>query len=146
MEGGGGGGGVGVLPRKILKTKKAEEAISVHVVMKILPSVNEQFQRILLPFIVCSFLNIKFRKICILSVLVLGCRWHRLDLTTLDNDIRKSGHYAEVNKPNRCYPLIFVGPVTGVGRVSNLESWVLQVLFPGGPLQKYLVSGSYLRH
>ena len=106
-------------PCKILKTKKAGEAISGHFVRTILPSVNEKFQRILLPFIVCSFLNIKFRQICILSVLVLGCR---LDLTTLDNDIRKSGHYAEVIKPNRCCPLIFVGAVIGVGRVSNLES------------------------
>ena len=59
--GGGGGGGPGVLPRKKLKTKKAGEAISGHFVKTILPSVNEQFQRILLPFIVCSFLNnIKF--------------------------------------------------------------------------------------
>ena len=33
-----------------------------------LSSVNEQFQRILLPFIACSFLNIKFRQICILSI------------------------------------------------------------------------------
>ena len=52
---------MGVLPRKILKTKKAGEAISGHFVRTILHSVNEQFQRILLPFIVCSFLNIKFR-------------------------------------------------------------------------------------
>ena len=65
--------GMGVLPRKILKTKNAE-AISGHFVRTILPSVNEQFQRILLPFIVCSFLYTKFRQICILSVLVLGCR------------------------------------------------------------------------
>ena len=59
-------GGTGVLPRKILKTTKAGEAISGHFVGTILPSVNEQFQRILLPFIVCPFLNIKFRQICIL--------------------------------------------------------------------------------
>ena len=54
-------GGLGVLPRKILNTKKAGEAISGHFVKTILPSVNEQFQRILLPFIVIvgSFLNIK---------------------------------------------------------------------------------------
>ena len=49
------------LPRKILKTKKVGEAISGHFVKTILHSVNEQFQRVLLPFIVCSFLNIKFR-------------------------------------------------------------------------------------
>ena len=48
-------GGCGVLPRKILKTKKAGEAISGHFVKTILPSVNEQFQRILLPFSVYSF-------------------------------------------------------------------------------------------
>ena len=55
-------GGPGVLPRKILKSKKAGEAISGHFVRTILPSVNEQFQRILLQFIVCSFLNKKFRQ------------------------------------------------------------------------------------
>ena len=66
-------GGTGV-PPEILKTKKAVEAISGHFVRTILPSVNEQFQRILLLFIVYLFLNIKFRQICILSVLVLGCR------------------------------------------------------------------------
>ena len=54
---------MGVLPQKILNTKKAGEAISGHFVRTILHSVNEKFQRILLPFIVCSF-------ICILSVLV----------------------------------------------------------------------------
>ena len=53
-------------------------------------------------------------------------------LTTLDNDIRKSGHYSKVNKPNNCYPLIFVGAVIVVGRVSKLMSGVLHVLFPGG--------------
>ena len=42
-----------------------------------------------------------------------------------------SGHYSEVNKPNRCCPLIFVGEVIAVGRVSNLLSGVLQVLFQG---------------
>ena len=36
-------GGLGVLPQKILKTKKAGEAISGHFVRTILPSVNEQF-------------------------------------------------------------------------------------------------------
>ena len=60
-------------------------------------------------------------------LLFLGCR-----STTLDNDIRKSGHYSEVNKPNRCYSPIFVGAVIAVGRVSSLMSGVLQVLFPGG--------------
>ena len=54
-------GGTGALPRKFLKTKKAADAISGHFVRTILPSVNEQFQRIMLPFFVCSFLNIKFR-------------------------------------------------------------------------------------
>ena len=44
-------GGAGVLTRKILKTKKAGEAISGHFVGAILPSVNEEFQRMLLPFI-----------------------------------------------------------------------------------------------
>ena len=44
-------------------------------------------------------------------------------LTTLDNDIRNSGHYSEVNKPNRCYPC--VGAVIAVGRMSNLMSGVL---------------------
>ena len=44
-------GGGGVLPRKILKTKKAGEAISGHFVGAILPSVNEEFQMMLLPFI-----------------------------------------------------------------------------------------------
>ena len=77
--------------------------------------------RILLPFIVCSFLNIKFRQICILSVLTL----FRCD------DIRKSGHYSKVNKPNRCYPLIFVGAVIAVGSMSNLMSGVLLALFSG---------------
>ena len=47
-----GGGGGGVLPRKILKTKKAGEAISGHhFVAAILPSVSDEFQRMLLPFI-----------------------------------------------------------------------------------------------
>ena len=44
-------GYAGVLPRKILKTKKAGEAISGHFVGAILPSVNEVFQKMLLPFI-----------------------------------------------------------------------------------------------
>ena len=41
---------MGVLPQKILKTKKAEEAISGHLAEAILPSENE-FQRTMLPFI-----------------------------------------------------------------------------------------------
>ena len=48
-------GGWGVLPREILKTKKTEEAISGHFAGAILPSEKEEFQRTLLPFIVCSF-------------------------------------------------------------------------------------------
>ena len=66
------GGYGGPPPGKILKTKKAGEAISGHFLRTILP-LNEQFQRILLLFIVCIFLSIKFRQICILSVLVFGC-------------------------------------------------------------------------
>ena len=50
-------GGLGVLPQKILKTKKAGEAISGHFVGAILPSVNEEFERMLLPFILFAFLN-----------------------------------------------------------------------------------------
>ena len=42
---------MGVLPRKILKTKRAGEATSGHFVGALLPSVNEEFQRMLLPFI-----------------------------------------------------------------------------------------------
>ena len=45
------GGGAGVLPRKILKTKTAGEAISGHFVGAILPSLNEEFQRMLLQFL-----------------------------------------------------------------------------------------------
>ena len=41
----------GSSPLKILKTKKADEALSGHFVGAILPSVNEEFQRMLLPFI-----------------------------------------------------------------------------------------------
>ena len=39
----------------ILKTKKAEEAISGYFAGAILPQENEEFQNTLLPFIVCSF-------------------------------------------------------------------------------------------
>ena len=63
-------GGPGVLPRKNFKTKKVGKAISDHFVRTILPSVNKQFQRILLTFIVGSFLNIKFRQICIICISV----------------------------------------------------------------------------
>ena len=42
---------------KILKTKKAGEAISGHFSGAILPSVNEEFQRMLLPFILYALLN-----------------------------------------------------------------------------------------
>ena len=44
-------GGLGVLPRKILKTMKAGEAISGHFVGAILPSESEEFKSMLLPFI-----------------------------------------------------------------------------------------------
>ena len=48
------------------------------------------------------------------------------------NDVRKSGQfYSKVNKPNRCYPLIFVGTVIAAGSMSNLMSGVLSVLFSG---------------
>ena len=60
-----------------MKTNKAGEAISGHFLRAILPSVNEQFQRILLPL---PFLIIKFRKIC-MSVLFL-C----VDINVLDSD------------------------------------------------------------
>ena len=48
---------MGVLPRKNLKTMKAGEAISGHFVGAILPSVNEEFQRMLLPLYSMLFLN-----------------------------------------------------------------------------------------
>ena len=67
-------GGYGGPTPKNFKNQESRSSISVHFVRTIIPSVNEQFQRILLPFIVCSFLNLKFRQICILSVLVLGCK------------------------------------------------------------------------
>ena len=57
-------------PPKFFEYQESKEAISGHFVRTVLPSVNEQFQRILLPFIVGSFLNVKFRQICILSVSV----------------------------------------------------------------------------
>ena len=44
-------GGSGSSPRKILKTKKAGEAISGHFVGAILPPVSEEFQKMLLPYI-----------------------------------------------------------------------------------------------
>ena len=43
----------------------------------------------------------------------------------------KNQDIIQVNKSNRCYPLIFVGAVIAVGSMSNLMSGVLQVLFPG---------------
>ena len=52
-------------------------------------------------------------------------------MTTLDNDIKKSEYYSKVNKPKRCNPLIFFGPVIAVGSMSNLMSGVLQILFLG---------------
>ena len=55
----------GSSPRKILKTKKAEEAISGHFEGAILPSVSEEFQRMLLPFILYAILKYRLRKICI---------------------------------------------------------------------------------
>ena len=113
--------GQGVLPRKNLKTKKAEEAISGHFVRAILPSVNELF----LPLILYAILIFKsYTYVCISLV----CWYQCSDLTTLDNDIRKSGHYSE---PTRWYPLIFAIPVIAVGRMYNLTSGVLQVLLKG---------------
>ena len=56
---------MGVLPGKILKTKKAGEAISGHFVGAILPSVSEEFQRMLLPFILYALFKLRFRKLCI---------------------------------------------------------------------------------
>ena len=44
------GEGGGSPPENFLKTKKAGEAISGHFVGAILPSVKEEFQRVLLPF------------------------------------------------------------------------------------------------
>ena len=52
-------------------------------------------------------------------------------MTTLDNDIKKNQDIIQVNKSNKCYPLIFVSAVIAVGSMSNLMSGVLQVLFPG---------------
>ena len=66
-----------------------------------------------------------------ISVFSLLCRFQCSDLKRLDSDLRKSGHYSEVNKHNWWYPLIFAIPVITVGSVSNLMLGVLQVLFPG---------------
>ena len=52
-------GGQGVLPRKILKTKKDGEAISGHTEGAILHSVNEEFHKILLLFILYALFNNK---------------------------------------------------------------------------------------
>ena len=76
LSGGGGEGGEGGGRGPPLKKFENQESRS-HLwsfCKDNLPSVNEQYQRILLPFIACSFLNIKFRQICILSVFFLGCR------------------------------------------------------------------------
>ena len=35
------------------------------------------------------------------------------------------------NKPNRCYPLIFVGTVIAAGSMPNLMYGVFQILFSG---------------
>ena len=67
----GGGGGAGVLPRKILKNNNAREAISGHFLRAILPSVNKQFQKILLPFILYALFKYKINKDMHMSVFVL---------------------------------------------------------------------------
>ena len=61
-------GGMGVLPQKILKTNKAGEAISGHFLRAILPSVNEQFQRILLPFILYALFKYKIQKVLCVDI------------------------------------------------------------------------------
>ena len=58
--------GLGVLPRKILKTNKAGEAISGHFLRAILPSVNEQFKRILLQFLLYALFRYKDMHITVL--------------------------------------------------------------------------------
>ena len=55
--------------------------------------------------------------------------------------LRKAGHYSKVNKPNRFYPLIFVGLFITVGSMSNLMSGVLQLQFRG---QAYSFKADYL--
>ena len=96
--------------RKILKTKKAEEAISGHFAGAILPSENEEFQRTMLPFIVRSFWIKDLDRYMHIYVLDIGCI--RLDLLIfLYSDFSISGHYSDVNKPNWCNPLIFNSPV-----------------------------------
>ena len=85
-------GGLKVFPRKILKTNKAGEAISGHILRAILPSVNEQFERILLSFTCILYAVFKRNAYVCIS---LVCRY----LTTLNIDIKKSEHYSEVNKP-----------------------------------------------
>ena len=57
-----GGGGVRDPPPENLKTNKAGEAISGHFLRTILPSVNEQFQRILPPFILYALFKYKIKK------------------------------------------------------------------------------------
>ena len=63
--------GSGAFPRKILQTNKAGEAISGHFLKAILLSVSEQFQRILLPFILYAIFKYKIQKDTHMSVLVL---------------------------------------------------------------------------
>ena len=87
-------GGYGGPPPENFKNQESRRSHLWSFCRTILPSVNERFQRI--SHYCMLFLNIKFRQICISSVLVLGCRLHCLDLTNLDNDIRKSGIYSEV--------------------------------------------------
>ena len=59
-----------ILCRKISKTKKAGEALSVHYVGAILPSVNEEFQRILHPFMLSALFKHNASNVC-------GYRNHR---------------------------------------------------------------------
>ena len=48
-----------MLPGKILKTNKAGKAVSGHFLWAISPSVNEQFQRILLPSLLYALFKYK---------------------------------------------------------------------------------------
>ena len=81
-----------MLPRKILKTNKAGEAISSHFLKAILPSVNEKFQRILLPsllYALFKYLNLeRYAYVCISLV----SRYQCSDLIILNSD-RKSAYY-----------------------------------------------------
>ena len=82
----------GLLPRQNLITKKAGDAISGHFAGAILPSV-------LLP-LMYALLKYKILTDNAYVCISLGRRYHCSDLTTLDIDIRKSGHYSSVNKSN----------------------------------------------